>query len=72
MILGELIFFSQFGLLFRRYGGDIGLPAWTEIDVPAPETTDDRLGILVVVSPELAGLAGIACHRGRFEGFGQR
>ena len=51
---------------------EIGLEARAEIDVPAPETTDDRLGILVVVSPELAGLAGIACHRGRFEGFDQR
>ena len=44
---------------------EIGLEARAEIDVPAPETTDDRLGILVVVSPELAIFTDM-CHNSNF------
>ena len=35
--LGKLILFSQLGLLFRRHRGDVGLPAWAEVDMPTPE-----------------------------------
>ena len=45
---------------------EIILEARAEIDVPAPETAEDGLGILVVVSPEFAGFAGIVCHRNRY------
>jgi hypothetical protein len=33
--------------------------------VPPPEPAEDRLGILVVVRPELAVLARISCHNRR-------
>jgi len=44
--------------------GEEGLEARAEIDVPPPEAAPEGLGILVVVSPELAGLAGefLFCH----------
>ena len=37
LILGKLILFSQFGLLFRRHRSDIGFPSWAEVDMPTPE-----------------------------------
>ena len=39
--------------------GEIGLPARAEVDVPAPEAAEQRLGILVVMCAELAGFAGV-------------
>jgi hypothetical protein len=43
--------------------GEIGLETWTEIDMPAPEPAPERLGILLIMRPELTGLAGIfLCH----------
>jgi hypothetical protein len=38
--------------------GEIGPEARAEIDVPAPEAAQYTLGVLVIVSAELAGLAG--------------
>jgi len=37
LVLGKLILFSQFGLLFRRHRSDIGFPSWAEVDMPTPE-----------------------------------
>ena len=37
--------------------GEVGPEARAEVDVPTPEAAPHGLGILVVVSPELAGLA---------------
>ena len=44
--------------------GEVGPEARAEVDVPTPEAAPQGLGILVVVSPELAGLAGefLFCH----------
>ena len=39
--------------------GKIILPAGAEVDVPPPEAAEEGLGILVVVSPEFTGLAGV-------------
>ena len=41
----------------------VRLEARAEIDVPTPKTPKDRLGILVVVRPELAILARVLCHK---------
>lgn len=48
--------------------GEEGLEAWAEVDVPTPEAAPQGLGILVVVSPELAGLARefLFCHNVSF------
>ena len=41
--------------------GEVILPAGAEIDMPSPETAQNRLGILVVMCAKLAGLAGVLC-----------
>ena len=48
--------------------GEEGLEARAEVDVPTPEAAPQGLGILVVVSPELAGLARVFlfCHNVSF------
>jgi hypothetical protein len=47
--------------------GEVGLEAWAEVDVPAPETAPERLGTLLIMRPELTGLAGIMllCHNAK-------
>lgn len=68
-ILRLILIFREAVLLSKRrlrrlvLMREIGFEARAEIDVPAPETAEDRFGILVVMSPELAGLAGIGRHR---------
>ena len=42
--------------------GKVGFPAGTEIDVPTPYFSQNRLGILVVLRFEFAGFAGILYH----------
>jgi hypothetical protein len=42
-------------------GGEVAFPAWTEVNVPAPELALHRIGLSLVVSPELAVFA-IMCH----------
>ena len=37
LILGEVILFPQLRFLLLALGGEITLPAWTEVNVPAPE-----------------------------------
>ncbi len=55
----EVVLSPQFSLGHFILVGEIGLPAGAEIDVPAPEPSERRLGILIVVRLELAGLAGV-------------
>ena len=43
--------------------GEVILPAWTEIDVPAPESSQKRFGIIVICGPELAVFARVLCHK---------
>ena len=38
---------------------EILLPPRAEIDVPPPEPPDERLGVPVIMRPQLAGLAGV-------------
>ncbi len=57
-----MILFPEFSLLFRGLMGEILLPAWAEIDMPAPETSYYRLGILIIMWAELTVLARILCH----------
>ena len=58
----EIVLLAESGLGLLILMGEIGLEARAEIDVPAPEPAEGRFGILVVMSPELAGFAGILCH----------
>jgi hypothetical protein len=37
LILGEVILFPQLSFLLLALGGEITLPAWTEVNVPTPE-----------------------------------
>ena len=41
---------------------EIALESRAEIDMPTPESADERLGILVVVRAELAVFAGVFVH----------
>ena len=50
LILVEVVLLAQFLLLLRRQGLEIAAPAGAEIDLPAPEATDEGLGILVIRS----------------------
>ena len=47
-----------FGVLM----GEVCFPTRAEIDVPAPETSFQRLGIFVITCSKLAVFAGILCH----------
>ena len=48
--------------------GEESFEARTEVNVPAPEATQGRFGVLVVGCAELAVLAGVSgdCHIIRF------
>ena len=72
LIFREAVLLSKRRLRRLVLMREIGFEARAEIDVPAPETAEDRFGILVVMSPELAGFAGIGCHRGFIEDLFQR
>jgi hypothetical protein len=37
LILVKVILFPQLGFLLLALGGEITLPAWTEVNVPTPE-----------------------------------
>jgi hypothetical protein len=52
----------EFSLLFWSLMGEILLPTRAEIDMPAPETSYYRLGILIIMWAELTVLARILCH----------
>ena len=61
-VLVEIILSPQFSLGLFILMSEIGLPTGAEVDVPAPESSERRLGPLVIVSAELAGFAGVLCH----------
>ena len=39
--------------------GEVVFPARAEVDVPAPDAAGERFGVVVVLCPEGAGLAGV-------------
>ena len=41
---------NTFSLLFGRQRIEITSPTGAEVDLPTPETPDDRLGVLVILS----------------------
>lgn len=65
LILFEIVLFAECGFGLFVLMGEEGLEARAEIDVPAPEAAEGRLGVLVVVCAELAVLAGVGllCHK---------
>ena len=54
-----MVLLPESGLRLLILMGEIVLPARAEIDVPAPETPKQGLGILVVGCAELAVLARV-------------
>ena len=44
----------------RGLVGEILFPPRAEIDVPPPEPPDERLGVPVIMRPQLAGLTGVS------------
>ena len=61
LILGEVILSPQFGLFLLALGGEVAFPARTEVNVPAPELSQERIGLLIIFSPQFA-LFTILCH----------
>ena len=62
LVLLEIVLLPEDGLDGIVLMGEIGLETGAEVDVPAPESSERRLGPLVIVSAELAGFAGVLCH----------
>ena len=62
LILLEVVFLPDSCLRLVVLMSEVGFESGTEVDVPAPEPSEDRFGILVVVSAELAVLARVLCH----------
>lgn len=58
LILLEIILPTEIQFGFFVLVGEICHPARAEVDVPAPETAKDTLGILVVLCPKTASRAG--------------
>ncbi len=58
----EIVLSPQLGLGFIVLVGEEGFESGTKVDMPAPEAAERRLGVPVVVSPELAVLARVLCH----------
>jgi len=54
IVFVESIIRSYPALLFFRKRGEICLPSWTEVDMPSPEATNQRLWILIVSLPHRA------------------
>ena len=69
-ILLKAVALPQPRLDLRVLVGEILLPPRAEIDVPPPEPPDQRLGVPVIMRPQLAGLArvgfcfGHGCYQG--------
>ena len=59
----ERVEFSQLLLGLLVLVGEIVLPTGAEIDVPAPESSQKRFGIIVICGPELAVFARVLCHK---------
>ena len=56
-----MVFLPERSLRLLVLMGEIVLPARAEVNVPAPETPEQGLGILVVRCAELAVLARVGC-----------
>ena len=61
LILGEVILSPQFGLFLLALGGEVTFPARTEVDVPTPEASHQRIGFSVIVSSQFTILT-LMCH----------
>ena len=62
LVLGEVVFLSQGCFCLFILVSEVVLPTRAEVDVPAPESADKRLGVLVILGPERAGFAGVLRH----------
>ena len=62
LILLEIVLLPQHGLYRIILMRKVGLESRAEIDVPAPEFTEERLRILVVMRSEFAVFAGVFVH----------
>ena len=62
LVLLEIIFLPNRGLGLLVLMSKIGLKSRAEIDMPTPESTEERFGILVVMRAQLAVFAGVLGH----------
>lgn len=63
LVLLEVILLAEVQLGIFVLMGKVSFETRAEVNVPAPESAEDALRILVVMSAELAGLAGeLLCH----------
>ena len=58
----KLILLPQRSLCLLVLMREIALESRAEIDMPAPEPADERLGVLVVMRAQLAVFAGVFGH----------
>ena len=65
LVFLEIILFPDRGLRLLVLMGEIRLEAGAEVDVPTPESAQERLRGLVVMRAELAVFAGVVGHRDR-------
>ena len=56
-VFREIVLLPQGFLPLGRLGGEKRLPPGAEVDVPAPETSQRRGGLFVVMGAELAAFA---------------
>jgi hypothetical protein len=56
----------ELSLFLFRNGFHIGLPAGTPVDMPAPETTQERFGISIIFSPPGTSITFGVCHAASF------
>ena len=54
LIFSELILLAQCLLLISRKRSEISFPARTEINMPTPKTTHQRVWFLIVISAQFA------------------
>ena len=62
LILLEIVFLPQHSLHRILLMRKISLESRAEVDVPAPESTEERFRILVVMRSEFAVFAGVFVH----------
>ena len=58
-ILLEIVFYTEIGLCLIVKMGEVSLEAGAEIDMPAPETTQNGFGVLLIVCAKFTVLARI-------------
>jgi hypothetical protein len=64
LVLPEVVLFPDSGLGLFILMVEVSLEARAEVDMPAPEPTEERLGIPVIVSAKLTGFAGVVLGHG--------